>query len=475
MPIQITCAMCGGQIEPDDLALRRELITCPYCSTLNRITPVGTEKSFETIRSRQVPEEVKVKRNGTGQALFYVKGQRFVPPKTMLKWFFLLLSGVWFVFFAYLFLTRRENISISSISSNIVAFTLLCTYIFPLLFIGFLIVLSVLGNITSYLPPVKLDGDIITPSENVTYWGKKYPTPVKDIRQIYTVARHSPHLINRPPIDSVERTRFRNTRYFYRESYSVYALTLDGQRVPLIDHIFDGNIALYIEELLEVETGIFDLPVYGDQNLPRDIRTKIPLETSEKLEIHTLNCKSCGAPLPFSPDTPQRGYLVCQYCRVLALLYTPENKPVLGLSELNSPTSQFKLVKRGELIHIRPRNQKERHQILLLSKTHLGLRTFKGRGASFAFSEIIAIYAKEHEEAETMFTAFKLKFANDEGVGDEMAYSSDLDKTIKRIRGELFYQIVAKSLTGSEIILLDKIRNPHEALVLIDFLLKIYK
>lgn len=473
MPLQITCAMCGGQVEPDDLALRRELVICPYCSTLNRITQIGTKKSAESIQDRQIPEEVKIERNGKGQSLFYVKGQRYFPPKTVLMWFSLICVVMGICLVVYLFPNGIQSLdTLPPLDAIGFIFTLACVFGVPPLFIAFLFGLSILGQLKSHMPPVKLEGDILFPSDNVAYWGKIFPTPVKEIRQIYTVARRNPnHSIN---FD--KSTQLSRNSNFYRDSFSVYALTLDGKRIPLIDHIFDEEIALYIEELLEVETGIFNLPVYGDPNLPRDIKTKTPSESLKKPELVNLNCKSCGAPLSFHYDTPQKGYLVCQYCHVLTLLYTPENKPVLGLSELNSPTSQFKLEKRGDLLKIHPRNPKSRNQILLLSKTHFGLRTFKGRGASFAFSEITTIYTKENEEIQAIPSAFTLKFAkNDEGVGDEMAYSSNLDKVIKRIRGELFYEIVAKSITGRDITLLDKIRNPLEALTLTEFLLKLHK
>ena len=45
MPLTIHCSMCGANIEPDDQAIRRGVVTCTHCSTVQRITESGTRKT----------------------------------------------------------------------------------------------------------------------------------------------------------------------------------------------------------------------------------------------------------------------------------------------------------------------------------------------------------------------------------------------------------------------------------------------
>jgi hypothetical protein len=450
MPLQITCAMCGGQIEPDDLALRQELIACPYCSTINRITPTGTEKSAETIRNRQRPEGVKVERIGPRKYLFWVKGARRISlPKVGIFFFVILLSTV-FVF----------HIQFFPISLCVAA----------LLAIPFATLSAITGKNSFYMRPVKLDGYILYTSESTNIWGLRHRILVEDIRQIYSVFHPDLFAIHRP---SQSDRRIRFTRYINVGYCSVYVLTRDGKRIALVDGIQDEKVALYIEEQLELALGMFNLPVYGDQNLPRDIKTKIPSTLSEKLEIETLSCKSCGGDLPLSPDTYQRGYLVCQYCHVLTLLYAPgKNKPVLGLPKLNSPNFQYKVIKRDKLLRIRSREMKDEDSVLILSKTHLKFRTSASKTfLSLSISEILDIYAKEQESDGPIFS---LGVFNNKKWEDELAYSGNLDTIHKRVFEDLFYQVVAKNTEGEEVCLLDKIRNPYEALVFAEYLSHIY-
>ncbi len=66
MPLTIHCSMCGANIELDDQAIRREVVTCSHCSTVQRITSRGTEKTPLTPPGEKAPAEVKVVREGSG-------------------------------------------------------------------------------------------------------------------------------------------------------------------------------------------------------------------------------------------------------------------------------------------------------------------------------------------------------------------------------------------------------------------------
>jgi hypothetical protein len=245
------------------------------------------------------------------------------------------------------------------------------------------------------------------------------------------------------------------------DSYSIYALKQDGKRIPLMLQISDQDAAFYLEEALEIGIGLFHLPVYGDQSLPRDLKTVTKIIPDPKPAPEPLNCKCCGAPLPM-PDSPLKGYLVCEHCHVLSLLYgAGSDKPVLGLPKLNSPNSQFEITKMGNRLRIRPREINE-DAALILSKTDLGFRVPPSKNIlPLGRTELTDIFAKEQE---LPGPSIGIGYSHADEWAEELAYSGDLEKTHKRIHGTLFYQLIAKTTTGKQICLLDQIRNPYEAL-----------
>lgn len=241
--------MCGGQIEPDDVALRDELIVCPFCSTVNRITPTGTEKSAETVRQRRKPEGVKIERKGGDKYLFRIKGVAVSVPLIITRVFILVTAGL-----LTISLLVSPFMNLNSENKGVI-------FLGPLIFfwcVGFWFIFFLMMGIFkerfSYIPPIELTKDTLYASEFTNYWGKRPHIEIKDIRQIYTLAHKMPRI----PRDSqmyrgIVRKNPEARSYLLQQftSFSLFALTHDGKRVPLMSQIPNEASALYVEEALE--------------------------------------------------------------------------------------------------------------------------------------------------------------------------------------------------------------------------------
>jgi hypothetical protein len=192
MTLPITCSMCGGQIEPDDVAFREELIICPFCLTLNRITPTGTEKSPETVQKRRRPAGVKIEQNAAGDYLFRAKrlGGAITMPLILIRLFLLIPVGWLFLNAVFSFVIPAD----AGRAYNFFLFPSTCFFAFCGLWLS-LVFVGIFKVHFSYIPPIKLTQDTLYGSEYANYWGLRPRVPVKEIRQIYTVA----HKLQRIP------------------------------------------------------------------------------------------------------------------------------------------------------------------------------------------------------------------------------------------------------------------------------------
>lgn len=461
--------MCGGQIEPDDLALRDELIICPFCSTLNRITATGTEKSAETVHQRRRPTDVKIERTLGGNYLFHVKGwgSMFLP--SFAARLLVIVPALWFIYSFFLPFLQSGYLKIYLPDPSLVCF--------PLVGVVWLIfVVMSFKDSFSYMPPIKLTTDTLFASEFLNYFSRRERVAIKDIRQIYTIAHKTPRI----PDDSLlfyilSNKKPGSLKLLSRQqtNYSIYALTQNNKRIRLLTHIPDGEVALYVEEALEIALGLFNLPVYGDQTLPREVSTPVNTTSSRPTEPTAMNCSCCGSPLPVNPDSNLIGYVVCSHCQVLSLLYgAGKNKLVLGRAKLNSPDAQFEITKLGKQLRIRPRDLNQ-EAVLLLSKTDLGIRIPPSQSFTpLNSAQITNIFVKE---VNLPGPSFGIDFSTNDQWAEELAHSGDLEKSYKRIHGTLFYIIIVKTIEEKEICILDQVRSPFEALELADRISYLYQ
>jgi hypothetical protein len=66
MPLTIHCSMCGANITADEPEVRRGVVTCSHCSTVQRIAAEGTRKAFGEAGFAKALEGIQVDREGPG-------------------------------------------------------------------------------------------------------------------------------------------------------------------------------------------------------------------------------------------------------------------------------------------------------------------------------------------------------------------------------------------------------------------------
>ena len=183
-----------------------------------------------------------------------------------------------------------------------------------------MIAIFVVAGRQKNLPPLELREKTLFPKA----YGAK-PVAVDAVRQIYSTFTR---VVTRNPNEHFDQ-------------YMVFALTNAGERVFLIGPLDSAESALYIEEQIEAELGIFELPVYGNADLPRREDEPLPVSPQEA-RLGGTACESCGAEMTVTPEERKRGFSICRHCGSLRLLYEPgSEKPILGIPEAGGLDSQF--------------------------------------------------------------------------------------------------------------------------------------
>jgi hypothetical protein len=200
----------------------------------------------------------------------------------------------------------------------------------PVAFFGALIAIFVVAARQKNLPPIELRDKTLFPKA----YGAK-PVAVDAVRQIYSTFTR---VVTRNPNE-------------YFDQYMVFALTNAGERAFLIGPLDSAESALYIEEQIEGELGIFELPVYGNPDLPRREDGPIPVSPREA-PLGGAVCDSCGAEIAITPEERKRGFSVCRHCGSLRLVYEPgSEKPILGIPDAGGRDLQFTVTeKSGETV-----------------------------------------------------------------------------------------------------------------------------
>ncbi len=193
----------------------------------------------------------------------------------------------------------------------------------PVTFLAVLLSIFFLARAQQNLPPLRLKEKILYPP---TVGAK--PLATSDIRQIYSTTSR---VLVHPP-----------DRYI--DNYIVFALTHQGERVFLLGPLDSAESALFIEEFLEVNMQLLDLPVFGDAALPRRDSQNMPVSPQETC-TEGLTCEACGAEMIIAPQDTQRGFAACRHCGGLMLLYADGGlKPILGIPDASKKDSQFTII-----------------------------------------------------------------------------------------------------------------------------------
>jgi hypothetical protein len=447
MALTIHCSMCGANIEPDDPAIRSGVVTCSHCSTVQRITEDGTRKTGGVAAEAAAPEGVQIVRGGRGGLTITARrtqqGVVLNPPE--IKRGALIGLGIGIAVTAAGALVSVPLVIIFGWAMLGIILPALLLQFLPVAFFGGLIAIFVLAARQKNLPPLDLRGKTLFPKE----YGSK-PVAADAVRQIYSTCTR---VVTRNPNENFNQ-------------YMVFALTNAGERVFLIGPLASAESALYIEERIEEELGIFELPVYGDPDLPRREGESLPVSPREA-PLGGAGCDSCGAEITITPEGRKRGFSVCRHCGSLRLLYEPgSEKPILGIPDAGGRDSQYAVtVKSGETIIA---SRRSADPVLRIAEGKIQILT-----PGLAKDAIEAAGIKKFAVKETGWTSTRKLDAGGMAAGvqalkEAMSYSGEVDPAkllFGKVAGDT-YSISGTLSTGKEIRLLAGIRDLGEAFFL---------
>lgn len=455
MALKLDCTMCAASLVADDLAIRQGMVTCQYCSTLLRITPKGTEVYQAEIGQRPLPPgftvihtppdlvSITVPRSKSAGIVInkpeVVKGLKIGIGITVAVSGLILLFGI---FLAILF----------SPEFGLGLLPFACTTFFFLIIPAVLVSILVVSAMQKTLPTFSIQGDTIHPAVMGSPKLQK-----KEIKQIYAAVTELNAGEEKPRITTM-----------------VYALTENGKRVPLLGPVGESEIGLQLEELIEVELGIFNLPVFGDADLPKQTDVS-QIETSTATQpMAAFACEFCGAHLQETPESRKRGFIVCEHCTGLTLLYEPDGKrPVLGLPKDNLLAGQYRVEQNLHGLVIYQRENDPTDAVVTVDNTQLHSARLGGAVRTLALADIAKFQVREISEKSSTQGASDLQNLANLGkffgtLKESMAYSGEVDpqKMLLNSFGVLNYQIIARMKNGQDCWLIKTIDDPKEALFL---------
>ncbi|MBN2086239.1 MAG: hypothetical protein JW748_13550 [Anaerolineales bacterium] len=447
MPLTIHCSMCGANISPDDSAIRRGVVTCTHCSTVQRVTESGTRKTGRDSAVSAAPEGVQIVRGRQGGLTITGRRTRqgvvLNPPEIKRGALIGLVIGI----------------AVTAVSA-LVAVPLMILFgwgmagiIIPALFLEFLpvtffsalIAIFAVAGRQQNLPPLELRDGALFPK---TYGAK--PVAVRDIRQLYSTTTRV--LIRKPDE--------------YIDQYMVFALTNAGERVFLIGPLDSAENALYIEEQIEEELGIFELPVYGNPELPKREDESLPVSPRQAPSGAAV-CESCGAEIAITRAESKRGFSVCRHCGSLRLLYEPGSaKPVLGIPDAGGSDSQFTVAgNSGETVISARRSATP---VLRISKGKFHILAPGAAQKAVDAHGVKRCNVKETGWTQTSHLDAGGMAAGFEALKEAMSYSGEVNpaKVLFGAGSEKAYSLSAVLSNGEEIRLLAGIRDIGEAFYL---------
>jgi hypothetical protein len=443
--------MCGANIVADDLAIRSEFVTCTYCSTVLRITLQGTQEYRDSIPHREAPPGVVVERKGSGNLsitvqrtpqLSVLNKEAVLPAILIGSAIGIALSGVVTV------PTLLIGIAQNAWFFILTAIGLLAVSIIISVFVTQIVMAAIMSRMNKNLSPLRLENSIIHSSF------KRESIIGKNVEQFYAAVA---------------------TGAF--PTIGVFALTKDGRRIRLIWPLISKEAALYVEEILEVELGIFNLPVYGDPDIPGQKRDVVP-ESPAPASVEGIQCEGCAARLHETPEETRQGYVVCRYCNGMTLIYEPgTSKPILGLPEPNSPAFRYRLAETHTGLEVSDRDTKT--VMLEITEGELHLYHGQKRDHTLSMSDLANICVKARTiespaEPTTALGGLKNLWSFTKAMDEAGKYSGEVDplEVMMQIGGRKTFRIVARNTRGDEIGLLEDIKDPREAFVLMKSLSK---
>ncbi|GEM_PF-4210580 len=418
MTMTLNCTQCGAPLQPTDAQIRSNIMTCNFCGTVLHLVEDGLEKYQNDLVQRKPPADVTVKRYKDGGISIKAKltemgndtQNRGQVSRSAL---YIILGATGLAGIVTLVFTGDFGLAIIAVFSAFIAGLFLAT---------------------SGKPAIIIRQGVLE-TQAATNWNHRF-TPIEKIRQLY--------------ISTQSFGDFGTTHY-------IYALLDNGNRIRVYGGFDDPEVAFYVEELLEVEMGLFNLPVFGDAPITATQDNNVALEADI---VIPENCANCGAPLGVTAQQQQRGFITCNFCSTITLLYAKDaDKPLLGLLSIDDPNLQFSITETDTSLTITDAKQElniANGQLMGVSgNPEFFIKQVKQTGTEFELGE--------------MFDRLK-------NIEQRMAYSDQVDfsgndsekkqQVMDWLFGDTEFQIVAKS-NESESVILDGINDPREATMIL--------
>lgn len=412
MTMTVTCTNCSAAVTVDAAVLRGHATICDYCGTLLHVTEQGMRESeyVAQFQQRQPPEGVIVQRGG---------GMLSVEAPVS--------AGKNSYSFGFIPLPRL-------IAIGVAAFFLNCMFFFILPFVPcgviFVVALGGLYLLLARKPRVYIQNEVLH-AEITPGW-----------------------IVRKIPVDEVQQLYIATNKMLDWTYRHLYALHRDGQRTYLYGPLVSDEVAFFMEELLEIEMGLFNLPVVGESSADLESVSGAP----SALKTHT--CANCAGDLEETAAARRQGFITCRFCSTVTLLYPPNSrKPLLGLPDPASENLQFRIQRKGDNWRVLDNRGTARITV------RAGLVEGVEAGSQFFLKE----HLKTELTPENVFLPTQFM-----KLAERMAYSSEGlvegDSQEEQIRNWFLanrsFALVAKAPDGRERTLLDGIRAPGEAALL---------
>lgn len=321
----LQCSNCAGSVTANEKAIRRGVVMCEYCYAVLRITRSGVNAYKKRFLKRKPPDGIRIRRNQSETKIFIPTGYHGTLMPGLLG-----SMQVWFDL-------------IMALIIGVVAWFFIRTFVpfYPTIFFITVPFFLFARALSAYRYLELRDGILKT----YIFFPIVREVPVADIKQFY-----------------VTQNRILGGEEHFTQ-YQLFALMEDGNRMQIYGSFPSLKAALYVEEWLEIELDIFNLPVYGEVKT-----TASALVVFKKQPDTQISCYACAAPLAITAIVRQQGYITCTYCHTITLLYPQAfHKPVLG--QPNTKNMGYKVTYHQKFAGVLWKEKKQ--AVLLLSRNKI--------------------------------------------------------------------------------------------------------
>lgn len=326
----VQCLICNASNPIEDINFEEGIITCSYCQTVIQFSDLGLDAYKSKFLHQSPPNRIRVNHTNSGVKIIIpisTGQQREAWHPIMIATFplTLILAQGFFYFLAKNYLTQTGSEPLWLVSLCFLPVSSLVA-VFALIIIGLFTNLhSSHINLQNHLLHVPKSAMI--PKHNTL--------SVNNIRQLYVTANQI------------------GAQAGQQDWYSLYALMENGSRRPIFIPFKQLESALYVEALLEIKLGIFNLPVLGEaEAAPAGVAFTAKEETGSPL------CFACTAPLMLSTQHRKQGYVICAACQTITLLYKQGQQDLI-LGTPDPQETDFELFINNEFAIVKRRESEE--------------------------------------------------------------------------------------------------------------------